>query len=247
MKKFTAFAVCVFLILGCLLLPSCTPKKTGTKDQQNSTPSPSQPDQQTSGAVESEKVPSAPQQSSSDTPAPSSPAVEPSESDPVTPSEPPVTPTPPESPTVPSESEPSESIPDGPIHPTINAAGHAVSDTGTALNLWLDWSIETLEDGSYKVHADIYLDSYSISCRPRDNLSRLSIGDTDFIYSTPKLSYEKDSGRHHTHFTSADVTYKAGELPQTLEIEASWFFNGTYSGVEISTIIVSASIDTTAL
>ncbi|MBQ8399220.1 MAG: hypothetical protein IJX08_04540, partial [Clostridia bacterium] len=148
---------------------------------------------------------------------------------------------------VPSESEPSESIPDDPVYPAINATGHAVSDTGTALNLWLDWSIETLEDGSYKVHADIYLDSYSISCRPRDNLNRLSIGDTDFIYSTPKLSYEKDSGRHHTHFTSADVIYKVGELPETLEIEASWFFNGTYSGVEITTIIVSASIDTTAL
>ena len=97
------------------------------------------------------------------------------------------------------------------------------------------------------MHADVYLDSYSINCRPRDNLSRLSIGDTDFIYSTPKLSYEKDSGRHHTHFTSADVSYKAGELPETLAIEASWFFNGTYSGVEITTIIVSASIDTTAL
>ena len=129
----------------------------------------------------------------------------------------------------------------------INASGHAASDTGTALNLWLDWSIETLEDGSYKVSAVTYLDSYSLFCGKRTNSNRLVIGETPLVYSTPAMNYSADSGRHHTKFAEFSVIYTADTLPEQLTLSADWYFNGTYSGKSISTILVETVIDTTAL
>ena len=129
----------------------------------------------------------------------------------------------------------------------ITASGHAVSDTGTKLNLWVDWSIVTLQDGSYKVKAVVYLDSYSLTCRERTGQNQLIIGDTPFIYSTPALSYSKNSGAHHTKFTEAEVIYTADTLPEQLTVSASWLYNGTYSKIPIATIIASVTIDTTVL
>ncbi|MBQ8912109.1 MAG: hypothetical protein IJY89_06020 [Clostridia bacterium] len=129
----------------------------------------------------------------------------------------------------------------------ITASGHATSDTGTQLHLWVDWSIETLEDGSYKVKAIVYLDSYSLFCRERTGQNKLTIGDTPFVYSTPALSYNRNTGKHHTKFTEAEVIYTAETLPEQLTISASWFYNGTYSKIPISTIIASTVIDTTVL
>ena len=111
----------------------------------------------------------------------------------------------------------------------------------------LQVAIVTLEDGSYKVKAVVYLDSYSLTCRERTGQNQLIIGDTPFIYSTPALSYSKNSGAHHTKFTEAEVIYTADTLPEQLTVSASWLYNGTYSKIPIATIIASVTIDTTVL
>lgn len=252
MKKNVALVMAALMLFGILSLAACTHKKTeGEK-------TPSSPEQQVSslpdGSSKDESSPLPPTISTEDPsaeptpPPPSKPDVPtvpdlPTES--VEPSEPtePIEPSLPVEPSLPSDPiEPSE-----PENRVINASGHAASDTGTSLNLWLDWSIETLEDGSYKVSAVSYLDSYSLFCGKRTNSNRMVIGDTPFVYSTPAMNYSADSGRHHTKFAEFSVVYEAEELPDTLTISADWLFNGTYSGKSISTIVVEAVIDTTAL
>ena len=95
--------------------------------------------------------------------------------------------------------------------------------------------------------AQVYLDSYSLFCGSRTDQNKLTIGDTPFVYSTPALSYNKNTGKHHTKFTEAEVIYTAETLPEQLTISASWLYNGTYSKVPISTIIAEVVIDTTVL
>ncbi len=253
MKKSIALLLAVLLLCG-LLLASCSNKKT-TDDSTLPSPAPSNNSAATEEQSLSKENPSLPADSSKDessllpptsgTDDPSAEPTPPPPSKPDVPTEPDV----PSEPDVPTEPDvPSESIePSEPENRVINASGHAASDTGTALNLWLDWSIETLEDGSYKVSAVAYLDSYSLYCGKRTNSNRLVIGETPLVYSTPALSYGADSGRHHTKFAEHAVIYGADELPAMLTLSADWFFNGTYSGIGISTITVETTIDTTAL
>lgn len=251
MKK--TITLLLILALLCAVLGSCVSQKgtdlpsvpSSPEDGSSSLPADSSKEESTllpptSGKDDPSAEPTPPPPSKPDVPTvPDVPteSVEPSEpTEPIEPSEP-VEPSLPSDPIEPSEPE----------NRVINASGHAVSDTGTALNLWLDWTIETLEDGSYKVSAVTYLDSYSLMCGKRTNSNRLVIDNVPLIYSTPAMNYSADSGRHHTKFAEFSVTYGADELPEKLTMSADWFFAGTYSGISINTITVETTIDTTAL
>ncbi len=128
--------------------------------------------------------------------------------------------------------------------PEIQLSGIFKSDTGTGLNLAIEWSVETVSEGNYRVSATVFLESYSLICSSRTNCNSITIGEEDFVYSTDALQYDDGTGRHRTKFASAEMFYTAETLPKQLNISATWLFRGVYSKVEIHTLTASGVVDT---
>ena len=123
-----------------------------------------------------------------------------------------------------------------------NLTGSFSSDTGTTLNLEIVYAVTTVEAGLHKVTVTVYLDSYSLSCNSRTNCNTITIGDNDYVFSTGAIVYNSGTGRHRTELSTAEALYTDEELPEELQIGATWLFKGTYSQVEIDTLEVSGSV-----
>ncbi len=220
MKKTIASALLITLTALCLV--SCNKPQKDTTDHPKSTSS-----APTQSVVSFNPIPT---ETPTETLRPTvSPTVEPSPtvSSTETPTE---TPTPSVSPTEPITSPSPDNF------KVLNSSGTFLSKTGTKLNLSVDWKIETLEDRTYQVSMDIYLDSYSLYCGKRESGNTIIIGQYEFPYTTPAMTFDTDSGKHHTLLTSVEVVYTPDTLPEKLELGATWKFNGTYSKVELGTI-----------
>lgn len=113
------------------------------------------------------------------------------------------------------------------------------SDSGTQLNMILEYDVAKNGDGSYTVDATLKLESYSLRVTARDNSNYIKIGDENFYYSTEEINY---SGTEKTTFTVAThkftVNADGGELP----VYAVWYFNGTYNNKPLSAIIIDGKI-----
>lgn len=122
-----------------------------------------------------------------------------------------------------------------PVKPEAPAkSGSFKTNTGTKLNLLVEWSL-TFDEYSncYYLTANVFLESYSIVCGPRTNLSKIVIGGSEFKFNTEALDYTGVKEKQKIFFATATVIYEEENLPETIGIEALWTFNGSYSGVSI--------------
>ena len=113
------------------------------------------------------------------------------------------------------------------------------SDTGTGINLVVEYSVGEKTNGERKITVDVYIEHYSLNVTSRTNTNYVRVGDETFYFSTDAISYdgtEKKMTKVATHtFTT---TTDNGTLP----IYALWNFNGVYSDKPISAIIVENNI-----
>jgi len=120
----------------------------------------------------------------------------------------------------------------------IIKSGAFKSDTGTQLNLRVEWMLSQNNlSGKYTLTANVYLESYSISCREKSSSSNyLMIDGQKFNFKTDALNYIGVKEKQKIFFTTASIEYEQDELPETVEISASWRYDGSYSGVKIPVI-----------
>ena len=123
-----------------------------------------------------------------------------------------------------------------------SVSGAFYSDTGTALEMELDWTVEKQEDGGCLVTAKVFLNCYSLYCAARTNCNTVTIGDTDYLYSTEKLALETKEEKNHVELCTVTHKIDAGEVPDELYIGASWLFLGKYSKVSIDTLEASGKV-----
>ena len=115
------------------------------------------------------------------------------------------------------------------------------SKTGTYLNLYIDYT--TVDNGdTITVTASVGIDCYSISVGARKDLGEITINGKTQTFSSPKITKEENV-RSSIHFETLVFTvpkHISGET--TLNISASWIFNGVYGGKELGTITINETI-----
>ena len=114
------------------------------------------------------------------------------------------------------------------------------SDTGTGINLVIEYSVGAIQNGSRKIDVTLYLESYSISVTARGNTNYVRVGDETVYFSTDAISYD-GTEKKLTRF--AEHTFTVNTDNDTVPIYALWHFNGVYSGKPISAIIIENNIE----
>ena len=117
------------------------------------------------------------------------------------------------------------------------SSGRFASDTGTGLELLVDWTTYTDDNGTDMVRFDGSIESYSIYVGSRVNGLVITLGGETKKLNTGELIYE--SGPKKT-FLLGSCTM---ELPSaTAQAEVSWDFFGSYKNTPMNQIIASGEI-----
>lgn len=118
-----------------------------------------------------------------------------------------------------------------------DAEGSFRSDTGTALNLKVDWKTYKAADGTRKLQADVYIVSYSIFTSYQWKSITLTVGDKAWSADCSGFSYEgKDQ------ISTKAATFTVDAPPAGTPISVEWYYGGSYSGKDLDTITASGVI-----
>ncbi|MBE6547784.1 MAG: hypothetical protein E7667_02740 [Ruminococcaceae bacterium] len=113
------------------------------------------------------------------------------------------------------------------------------SDTGTQLNMILEYDTAKNQDGTYTVDATLKLESYSLNVTARGNSNYIKIGDENYYFSTEAITY---SGAEKTTFTLATHRFTVSGDKNEVGVYAIWYFNGTYNDAPLATIVIDGKI-----
>ncbi len=121
-------------------------------------------------------------------------------------------------------------------------SGYVVSDSGTKLNLLLNWSaVDGPEEGTAVITVKVFLECYSIFVGERYD-GELSVGDEKINYNTPQLEIP-GAGFNEIDFGTYTFTVKKAQASSTtLPITASWHFRGVYAGLSVDYVTIDSSI-----
>jgi hypothetical protein len=126
----------------------------------------------------------------------------------------------------------------------FSESGKFISDTGTNLNLYISWSASSTDGKNLKVVFSVGIESYSIQVGARPDLGKFKLNGETVSFSTDALTIADNRKKVSTEFASFEHVYEfqKGDTV-SLDVAASWVFNGVYGGHEVGTI-VSAGIIT---
>ena len=126
---------------------------------------------------------------------------------------------------------------------TGDYTGEFTSDTGTALNLVVQWAANENDD-NYDVTLRFYVDSYSIWVGDRDSnvlKVKTSSGTKEYTFKTKELNRE-DNKQKRVLVGEKTITLSADELASGAKVKATWNYRGSYSGTDLSEITASGEI-----
>jgi len=124
----------------------------------------------------------------------------------------------------------------------VNLSGTISSETGSYLDVIIEWSAVQKEGSSdVEITATAYLSYYKLFVGERENVT-VSINDNTMTFTTPAIQ-ESGSGKHTYKIGTNTATLKRGAT-ETLNVilDAQWKFNGTYSGQKLDMIIANDTI-----
>ncbi|MBR7185429.1 MAG: hypothetical protein IKD37_07465 [Clostridia bacterium] len=125
--------------------------------------------------------------------------------------------------------------------PTISASGSFCSETGSNLEIFLDWAVIGQTDSAVTVRAEAYITHYEIWVSARHG-GTLKIGNSSQSFSTPALSYDGRTKQTVPLATATvDVPLEADHTA-TVTFSVSWPFIGTYSGIRIDNLTCGGTV-----
>ncbi len=117
--------------------------------------------------------------------------------------------------------------------------GEFRSDSGAKINILVKWGILT-ENGQEKLKMDVYIESYSLQIGARVDDIVFSVNGAISYASSPSVEIQ-DNSLHETFIGSSTVDVQ----PDTeLSVSVRWYFNGSYSNMQIADILAQAQIHT---
>lgn len=135
------------------------------------------------------------------------------------------TPTPTAAPTVPPTAT-----------PVPSNSGTIESDTGTVLNMIVDWETEALGDGNTRIHLTGKISSYSLAIQ--GSSVTITLGDHSTTCQSPSFNISQDTE------TVSDLFSTTLDVPTGTQgtLKVDWNYRGTYSGVELAHIIAEGEV-----
>ena len=118
----------------------------------------------------------------------------------------------------------------------VSGSGSFASNTGTPLNLVVDWSAKALSDTEIQVTFEMYLNCYTINATPKPGGASITVNGQTYTASTPALQSSSATPTTVRLCTkTVTMSLAAGE---SLDVpgSASWAFGGKYSDVDLTTI-----------
>lgn len=131
-----------------------------------------------------------------------------------------------------------------PATPTVAPTPVPVESSGSfqsnnkKLNIKVDWKLIPSGGDQYNLTLDLYVVSYSLYCRELPSGGTLTIGGRSYPFATKAVSYD-GPGKGENHVATYTMTIARASLG---EAKVSWFFNGTYSGVKIDSVVAKGNI-----
>ncbi|NLV86890.1 MAG: hypothetical protein GX025_06705 [Clostridiales bacterium] len=123
----------------------------------------------------------------------------------------------------------------------ISSKGSFSSNTGTGLNIAVDWWVREVEEGFITIELILFIDSGEVNVSSIHNGAILTINGEEFIFTTPALQHKAgESSKSELCKTHVRLPYY--EETMNLSIDAVWKFNGTYSGHELKKITASEQV-----
>lgn len=121
-------------------------------------------------------------------------------------------------------------------------SGYLLSDSGTKLNLLLNWAVvDGPEEGTAVVTVKIFLECYSIFVGERYD-GELTLGDSSINYSTPQLEIP-GSGFNEIDFGTYTFTVnKTSGASTTVPVSVVWHFRGVYAGLSVEYVTIDSTI-----
>lgn len=141
---------------------------------------------------------------------------------------------------------PSEPQPVGPSEPqqpagTVLGSGSFSSSTGTSLNLIADWTAAAQRSGTALITVNVSITSGSLQTGAVPGSISVSVGNNSASLNAPAVSYS-GSGMISTACGSCSFTVPLSGGGFTGPLNVSWRFGGTYSGVSLNTVSCGGTV-----
>lgn len=125
------------------------------------------------------------------------------------------------------------------VEPVKTSNGSFSSNTGTALNLVVNWQANTRPTGEVDITFDICVTSYEFYT---DNIPYgllLTVEDAVYTLTSAAVAYDGQALKSSTLATYT-ATLPSGST--TAEVSVKWNYEGSYSGVDLENIEISDTI-----
>ena len=123
----------------------------------------------------------------------------------------------------------------------VIASGKISSNTGSNLEIHVEWSVIGQTDRAVTLRAEAYITCYTIWVSARSG-GKLKIGNSSQSFSTDAIIYEGKGKQTYPLATSTvDIPLGTNGTAE-VEISASWPFMGSYSGIRIEYLTCSDTV-----
>ena len=119
----------------------------------------------------------------------------------------------------------------------VISSGSFSSNTGTALNLLVFWSLRIDAVGQKTLDVTVSSSSYSLYCTGTAGGVELTVNGMTYVSSTPAIEYGGNSV-----VTNQLASFSIPNISGAVSLTAVWHFNGTYSNVPIGDIRASGMV-----
>lgn len=125
-----------------------------------------------------------------------------------------------------------------PAPPAIESSGSFRSDTGTSLNIRVDWQISG-SGSNATLLATVYAESYSLFSQGAWHAGCLTINGQDYYFDTEAIEYE-GPGQGTNLLGTVTAPVDTASLPTSATL--TWHFQGTYGDTELENIVATGTI-----
>ena len=129
-----------------------------------------------------------------------------------------------------------DSVSGGAAGGSVLNSGAFQSDTGTALNIRVDWSVVRGVMGEKTLEVQVSTLSYSLYSIEMPSGVELTVNGAVYHGKSAAVNY---SGR--SQIASPLASFSIPNLSDTVQLGVVWHFNGSYSGVTLSDIRASGT------
>ncbi len=118
----------------------------------------------------------------------------------------------------------------------VQASGSFSSDTGTGVNIVVDWIAYSGTDGNIVLETELYVKSYSINVGKIYKGASITVNGESYTIDSPEVKYDGDEQAKSLILSKSFTVPYTGQGSLSIPISATWNFKGKYSGNEIDSV-----------